>query len=379
MEKQPSKIFNQFTAPFSLSQSGSVLELEVSENQRVDTEIFAYLEYFAEIQENGIKRLREIKKGNGTKKNWMIFRSFVRQAKLFYFSAQEQDPSISALNYFYSFENLVKAYCSLYEPLKVNNKIKHGLSTGNSFADDFSQTITIQKDGVAPLFYKLTIGTSLGKERKITNKKLIPYCTDISFENALVNSSFPRKSLFMRSSMGGENREKMSLVLGIEASMEQLLKYSKINGILAKYFDNIDLSVKDAQNVLKIHLNEISLNSYFQSKKDFNLTNTAIISQEYYGIFAPYVSLYPRSKENRFKLNLPSEDEKGDEIILNECISVFILMFYMSELVRYHPKTIQDNISSPSGWLMERFIINTPQTFLRYMANLISGKDYIFK
>jgi len=39
---------------------------------------------------------------------------------------------------------------------------------------------------------------------------------------------------------------------------------------------------------------------------------------------------------------------------------------------------VLENMSKPCGWLMERFVINTPQTFLRYMVNLISGEDFIF-
>jgi hypothetical protein len=378
MEKQLLKSVSVFTSPFPLCPTGKLQILGVSDSQKIDTEIFAHLEYLSEIQENGVKRLSDIKKKKGSVKNWKTFRSFIRQAKLFYFSAKAQDSSISSLNYFYSFENLVKAYCCLYFPDDVGNKIGHGLSTGSVFSDTFNQEITLQKKGIMPLFYTLVTGQKVTKERTITNKKLVPYCTDISYENQLANSGFSRKSLLMKATAGGESVDKLSLLVAVTMSTPLMEKYPEIKKVFSDNFNLVDLSQKSADEILKIPLNDYKAYTFFQGKEDFKAVPIEIISSDFYNKFSPFISFYPRKSQERFNINIPTEDTNNDQLIMNECLAIFILMFYMSELVRYHPKTIQDNLSKPTGWLMERFAINTPQTFLRYMTNLVRAEDFIF-
>lgn len=378
MDKKAPRPVNVYSSPFMLSTTGEPIVLNVSDNQKIDIEIFAHLEYFSEIQQNGMSRLKGIKRKNGTLGNWRTFRSFIRQAKLFYFSAKTQDPSIGSLNYFYAFENLVKAYCCLHFPELLDNKISHGLSTGGVFSDNFNQEITLQKKGIMPIFYSLVTGNEITKDRKILNKSLVSYCTDISYEYGLAHSDSVRKNLPMKATLGGENTEKLSLLIAISAPLKTLEKYNDIYKVLSENFDWVDIDQRKVESAFKIPLDAYRAYNYFQSKESFGVVPTSLVSKDYYNKFFPFVSFYPRNIDELFNLCLPAEDIENKELILNECLSIYILMFYMSELVRYHPKTIQDNISKPSGWLMERFTVNTPQTFLRYMTNLISGEDFIF-
>ena len=378
MEKKPLKPTNISTTPFLLCPTGHVIELKVNDHTKVDIELFSYLEYLAEVEEKGLERIAQINKINATRPNWLLFQSFIRQAKLYYFSAIDQDPAISSLNFFYSFENLVKAYCSLHFPEKISGKIQHGVATGQTLADLLTQEISILNgSNVASIFYELTTGKKIKQTAKISAQNLLSYCNDILYEYLRCIPSAQSKSIPAKIALAGESEQKIGLLMAVR-SLNVLLKDGDLKKVLETYFCQVDLPLNTAMQIMQISLNDYKSYCFLQSKDEFNILPVQIIAKDFYEKFSPFVSLMPRKFDNLFMINLPIGDISGNKIFMNECLAIFMLMFYISELVRYNPKIIQENISKPQGWLMERFVVNTHQSFLRYMVNLITGEDFIF-
>lgn len=367
-----------WSPPFPICPTGRSLDLKINDHSKIDLELFSRLEYLSEIQEMGLLRIAQINPVNSTEENWLSFRAFIRQAKLYYFSAKEQSSSISSLNFFYSFLNLVKAYCSLHSPEKISGHIKHGLSLGGSFSDVFEQDISLHPDGVMSIFYELVTNIKIDKKSTFPVQSLLSYCSDISFEYGHSVPNPEVKISLAKLAVTGESEYKTRTLLAM-SNFEYILKNELLNQSVQKNFEQIDLSTQQASDIFQIKLNEFKVYSFLQSKEeDLPFMSTVGISKGCYEIFSPFVSFYLIRCSDCSKINLPLKNTEGVDVILNEYLAIYGFMFYVSELVRYNPKVIQDNLSKPQGWLMERFIINTPQTFLRYMVNLISGDDFLF-
>ncbi len=182
---------------------------------------------------------------------------------------------------------------------------------------------------------------------------------------------------YTTAALAGESQEKLSVLLAV-SGLGLLLRNDEIKDVFETYFHEVDLPQNLSDSVLKIHVNEHRIYSYLQSKDEFKSVPVPWVSKDFYEKLSPHVSFYPRKTGEYFNINLPLETNSGKKIVMNECLAIFMLMFYTSELVRYNPRIIQENLSKPQGWLMERFVVNTPQTFLRYMVNNITGEDFIF-
>ncbi len=378
MEPKALKPLNVWTTPFLLCPTGIAGSLQVSDYSNIETELFSYIEHLAEVKEKGLERIKSINEENATEENWLSFQAFVRQAKLYYFSAKNQNSAISALNLFYSFENLVKAYCSLYHPAEFVGKIRHGIGTGNTFSDAFSQEISIYSGmQIMPVFYELVTGKKIDSTAKIDAEKLLAYCYDIFYEYHQCSPTPVLRVVQAKAVVAGESQEKAGLLIAV-SGLALLLRNNELKDIFNNLFNKVELPQNLSDTIFKISLNDHSRYSFLQTKEDFPIIPAQFISADFYDKFLPYVSFYPRKGDAYFNLNLPVENNAGESIVMNECIAIYMLMFYMSELVRYNPKIIQENLSKNQGWLMERFIVNTPQTFLRYMVNLITGEDFIF-
>jgi hypothetical protein len=378
MEKKDLKQPIVWTSPFLLCPTGKSLLLQCNDESKIDAELFANIEYLSEIKEKGLERIKQINETNATEENWLSFRAFVRQAKLYYFSAKEQNPAVSSLNFFYSFLNLVKAYCCLYYPEKVSGHVKHGISLGGSFSDVFTQEINLYTDGIMPMFYELVTKIKLSKTAKFPAQNLLSYCSDITYEYSRSVPSPKINFLYSKIVIVGESKEKMWVLMAV-SSLGAITNNESVKKVFEPHFHQIDLNPHQASEIFKIKLDEYPSYSFLQNKsEEFSLVPFLLVAKDYYTRLSPFVSFYPRKFSECFKINLPIKDNNGDDVVLNECLAIYAFMFYVSELVRYNPKIIQDNLSKPQGWLMERFIVNTPQTFLRYMVNLITGDDLLF-
>ena len=95
----------------------------------------------------------------------------------------------------------------------------------------------------------------------------------------------------------------------------------------------------------------------------YNIIKEAIITNVYDDEFD-----YLLSSPLRLNMQLP----------MIEPISIYSIMYYMGSLVRYHPNYIEKLLESRDGWIIERFVKSTPNTFLRYMVNIITKHDYVY-
>jgi hypothetical protein len=94
----------------------------------------------------------------------------------------------------------------------------------------------------------------------------------------------------------------------------------------------------------------------------------------------PYFSVHYFDDNRDFDLILPYQDTTNPTPKpMNEVLSIYAVMFYLSSLVRYRPNYLESLLNHEPAWLIDNFVNGTPETFLRIMVSKITGIDYIFR
>jgi hypothetical protein len=64
---------------------------------------------------------------------------------------------------------------------------------------------------------------------------------------------------------------------------------------------------------------------------------------------------------------------------MNELMSIYLIMFYMSSLVRYKPAFIENLLNTKEAWLIDSFVKSCSVTFLRMIVSEIMNTDFVIK
>jgi hypothetical protein len=81
-------------------------------------------------------------------------------------------------------------------------------------------------------------------------------------------------------------------------------------------------------------------------------------------------------ENEQFLVNLPYNTGNG-YIAMNELCASYAVMFFLSELVRYHPHRLDDVAETRDGWPLGSFVKSCPTVVLRMMLNAITGRTII--
>jgi len=122
--------------------------------------------------------------------------------------------------------------------------------------------------------------------------------------------------------------------------------------------------------------------SFFQYKKDkvlnFNgglgISKIHELTKNTFGNFISPSYAFPKFQAY---LNKPII-QNNSVYPLNEEMAIYILMFFLSTLVRYHPDYLDDIFDSESTWLIEAFILNAPTIYLQAITNKILNKCSVY-
>ncbi|MCP3685564.1 MAG: hypothetical protein GY861_23180 [bacterium] len=347
---------------------------------QIDDEVFSSLQYVAEVENAGIAHVKSYGHTTNAKDIWTLFQSFTRQAQTFYESAKYLHYRASTLMYYYSFLNLVKAYIALHEPNLVSGRVQHGISHQFAMSDFSKQKVKIDRNGVFPKFYKLIMDTPSPYGQKFKLVDLLAYCQDISYEYANAGFGKPKAIGGMSRLLAEESQKECWAMLAI-APFELLEPYKKSLDDFYKQFQQVSVSRRDMRDLFNLHGWEIDGYAFFESKNTYKwdvrdvLPTTDIANDSYTALkllFEP--KLY--DSEYDFFLSLPLR--RNLQIPFNQPLAIYMAMFYLGNLVRYHPSYLENLLASKDAWLIERFANSAHSTFLRYMANQILQKDIVY-
>lgn len=347
----------------------------------IDDELWIILEYFSEIEDTGLTFL----KNNGIanlalrKKTFRHFQAYVRQAKNYYYSAKTLSPRSSGLLFYYCFLNLAKAAIVIKEPSIGGKRISHGISYKIENNSKFSeQGVKVLSDGIFPKLYSWYFGKKI-KPTTLKIPILLNYCTDINYQCRMAGL-YKTKILYSRyvHCVNKNQKKSWSLLAIPEASI--LLKYPKSTKGIIDNYEKVNVPQQNCRELFNLSALEQSHFIFLQSKEipwmSDNIPAELEVRSETLKLLSEvFQTYYYDDKRADFVISLPYLPNK--QIRMDEPIAIYLIMFYLSSLVRYNPQYLEGLLNKKEVWLIDSFVKSCSTTFLRIMVSRIVGTDYI--
>lgn len=355
----------------------------LSASGEIDDELWILLEYYSEIESVGLNFLKNngLQIASQRRKVLKHFQAYVRQAKGYYYSAKILPPRSSGLLYYYCFFNLVKAALVIKYPSIAGSKEHHGLEFKFRSGDKFdNQVIRVKRSGIFPKLYDWYFGESI-KEGSLNIKTLLNYCTDISYQ-CQIGGIHDEKILYSYCAHAVHKSKRTGWALLGIPNASSLLEYPKTFSYFIKNFEKVDMPQLSCREIFDIDANHQSSFIFFQSSSVKRWISDDIppaleVRDELLKAFGKCLQTNLFAKDFDFIISLPYKT--NNQIGMDETLSIYLIMFYLSNLVRYNPQYLESLLSKKEAWLIDSFTRSCPVTFLRGIVSRIVNTDYIIE
>ncbi len=161
-----------------------------------------------------------------------------------------------------------------------------------------------------------------------------------------------------------------------------LNKHARAMKPFHKYFEEVQLEKGHARELFQIFGEEIGGYNFFECSEPYNFSNTSDVDvpeivENSYRAMAAFYEGNPYNNPFEFTLNYPYSIQRQHP--MREVLSIYLIMFFLGSLVRYHPYYLESLLLRREAWVLESFIKSVPATFLRYMRNSIHGTNFIYE
>lgn len=355
--------------------------LEASGN--IDDELWILLEYQSEIEEVGVKFAIQngVNKRNA-KKVYKHFQAYIRQAKNYYFSAKQLHPRSAGLLYYYCFLNLAKASLVFKHPTIAGHKISHGISClSKDFTKLKTRTVKVLSDGgVFPKLYEWYFGLPI-KPQSLNIQKLLVYCTDISYQNLIAGYGECKllQGYYVHLVNVNQGNRTGWPLIGI-ATFNKCASYAKTFRSLYANFEKVELPQFSGREYFDAENLQLSAFTFFQSKQTFNWISDNIppsLKSRDLVLKTFGQLLQPNYYKTNFDYYISLPYLPTNQIPMDETVAIYLIMFYLSNLVRYNPRYLEELLSKREAWIIDSFIRTCPLAYLRSMVSKIIGTDFI--
>ena len=353
----------------------------------VHEELWLALGNITEVRKIGLNVFKKKRGLAGEKLNsaYDKFCAFCYQAKNYYDSALHAPWDSSPLLYYYSFMNLAKAIILLHRDLP-DNPI-HGLSfdTKNASLNIKRHKLNLISDYnkcIFPVLYEIVFG-----HRPIVNTfnivRLFSYISQIfSQERKIGIEQFNIRNGFAIL-VGDSLRGLAWIILLSEGDIDLTREFPFSSGFrnLFEIVDKNPLVLHQLVSVFGISILRLATLNIYQSvtPKPIDSKLSLFCSDIFTsakGVITEKV--YPEPGD--FKYNLPYQQGSDRKLVyMNEFLALYLLMFYLSSLVRYRPDILIKLESKKEKWLFKSFVLSAPIMLLRYCVNILVGESIIIK
>lgn len=354
----------------------------------LDDEAFAAIQYFSEVRDVGISRIEELGHANA-EEVFLLFQSFIRQARTFYEAGRQLHYRASPLMYYYSFLNLAKAAICLSDPNFVSSPVYHGLTYHVEMSALSAQSVEVgPREGAFHRFYDLVTGRPIPFGCKLNITDLLAYCWDISYEYQLAGYGGTRL-VPGAIRVVSNSREKTSWPILAVLGFEALAQRGRTSAHFNKYFERVETPKHGAREAFGILAEGLESYAFFESKDvyswpDDDRVPVGQIGRDCYAALEILFESNLHVNEFDFLLAalLPLERPPGSkmarQIPFSQTLAIYVVMFYLGNLVRYHPAYLEGLLNSKDAWLIERFTGSVTTTFLTYATSLIRQEDLVY-
>ena len=369
-----------YTSFFKKLQVGPFIRHELSTNNTVQNEIFGSLDFLSEVEEVGIRFLRNAGQTRNLGKRYLQFQALLRQAKSFYEAAEVLHPRASPLNYYYSFYNLAKAYIFLSDPAYVVGRPHHGL-TYHHKPGSLSKQFVITRDGVFPKLYKLVTGENVGNKTPLNIVNLLGYSSDVGAEYQIGGFGVSKLVRCNFAITINQQANNCTPVLACH-NYQPIEKFSKSLKTFSNYFEEVETDNRVTRELFDVLAEFKSDYKFFESKNVYPLAPNGgvpvpMIVEDTHAAIKYFFESNSYSDVTDFFMAAPLRI--NHQIPMREILSIYLIMFYLCSLVRYRPDYLEKLYASKDAWIIERFTQSAPITCLRHFRNLIDGRVFNYK
>lgn len=349
-------------------------------SREIDDELWSILDFYSEIDSFGLEFIKNlgIKNSLIQKRLHKHFQAHIRQAKGYYYSAKVLPIRSSPLLYYYSFMNLAMAILVIQQPSIIEKKLSHGLSYNLKTILPFKkQSINVFSKGVFPMLYNWYFNHNL-TIKHLNISSLFNYCTDIMYECQVAGIQ-ETKILSCKYSQCVNEVSKTAWPLLAISSANEILNYPKTFKNFISYFEKVDLDQLNFKEIFDISTIEKKNFNFFQGPtkqwSSDNLPPFHEVNQEILKILKNVLQFNYFKKDYDLIIALPYKRNK--QVQLDETLAIYLIMFYLSCIVRYRPDFMEQLLNKKEAWLIDSFIKSCSITFLRSMISRIIGIEYI--
>lgn len=139
---------------------------------------------------------------------------------------------------------------------------------------------------------------------------------------------------------------------------------------------------KESGDIFCLNAKELSVFTFFQSKKTL-----PYLTEDNPPFFSINLETM-KGLKNVFQVNYFAKDldfiialpyKQHNQIRMDETIAIYLIMFYLSSLVRYNPQYLENLLSKKEAWVIDSFVRSCTITFLRSMVSRITDTDYVLE
>jgi hypothetical protein len=317
--------FPLFTKPLSIVNLGKNEKLVISD-------IWAFWDYV-------------IKKAATDKKGEDFLRSLLEQAKHFYQSAEGSPVKSQPLLYYYSFLNLSKIMINLTGSFGPSKMYMHGMKEMHNHKFTNSQIVKQkQKQQIVQVAHELV--SLFDSHMPITDltlntKDMLNHCVGV---HRAYSEIYSQSEIFVRIKKSGLYKQGKTLIFKAYLQCKQ----SQVTELVARGYG---ISTDEEGEI--IYTESYDMNSYQPKRSDYSALSVQLKGKGiWYFIgsngYTMYLSTCP---DNRYS---------------QESI-IYMMMFYLGSITRYHPYMFDKIFSDKEQWLMSEFLSTQPKQFL-YLA-----------
>lgn len=327
--------FPLFSKPSSLVSLGKNEKLVISD-------IWAFWDYVIK------------KKASNDRKVENFLKSLLEQAKHFYNTAEASPVKSQPLLYYYSFLNLSKIIINLSGSHGPRKMYMHGMTENHNHK--FSQsTITKQnqKQNVVQVAHELisVFDTSISTGNLVLNvRDLLNHCVGV---HRAYSEIYNQKEVFYRLTSQKLYKNAKQLIFKAELQCSAV----DIPSLAARGY-------AITQEDEKIYYTEtLSMPTYTPRRKDYADLSAAIQSKGiWYFIGNNGYTMY---------ISNSAIGRHSQESI------IYMVMFYLGSITRYHPYMFDEIFSDNEQWLMSEFLNTQPKQFLYLATARILGQSVL--
>ncbi|AOA57111.1 YaaC family protein [Acinetobacter larvae] len=296
-----------------------------------------------------------IKKRTSDRKERIFLQSLLEQAKHFYITAESSPVKSQPLLYYYSFLNFAKILININGGFGFNKTYMHGASEkhNNRFihSEIMKQKQKIQLVQVAHELISLFEPNIPNVDISINVKSLLSHCIGIHRPYAEI---YKQKEIFFKIEKYRLYKHGKQLIFNAEIKCD----LSEMHLLNAQQYN---LSENEDGNI--IWSEHIIMSTYTPSRKDYAaLSNLLRNKGIWYLIGNDGYTMY---------ISNSATDRYSQESI------IYMTMFYLGSITRYHPYMFDEIFSDKEQWLMSEFLNTQPKQFLYLATARVLGQSVL--